>query len=547
MRRKILAAAALLLVPAALAATAPAAQIRWIGGDGNWSDDAEWSSPWADGNEAAFQGSQTANRGRTNLINVDGTYTPSSIAGGGGYGGKFLFYGTGDLVGPGSVIISGASYMYWQKDFSLTGTINVESRNNQYNIFGFVPTTAGAQLVQTINLGNSTAAGYYAILEGNTDADWSQTTINVSGNVDVPAGSNQYAYAGADFHLTTDVTFRFAKHYDPAYHAEARFNGNITGSDYDVSLIADLPYNTHNNYMFYLIGDLNWDVRNATKDDDVKLYVAPTDYATVFAGMRDNGGAFQINAGQVVWRNPANTADVSTLDLRFPLALNSGARDMSTVTTIQVNADGALKGDGTHTQVIHVNDGGTLYAVGTYTKQVTIHDGGTLAGDGTGSFSFTPIVEGGATISPGASVGVLGIGGAAGNLNVTGPAGLLIQVASAGMSPGVDFDQLAIGGSLTGLELIDLTVEFDDALTPDDLLGNVLAIVTVGAGDLSGLEFRSITLLSVNEIIADVTVESQQVLLGNFRSAAPEIPEPISAFLLAAGLPFVLGRRRRTG
>lgn len=502
-----------LLLAVALATPTSAVTYTWVGGDGSWSTAAEWSpaTGWVDGNTAYFDGASVPNRSRLNRVNVDGTYSPTLITGGGGYGGRFVFYGSGDLTGAAKVVITGANWQYWERDFSLTGSIDVISRNNQYNAFGFVPTVAGTQLNQTINLGDSNAAGYYAALEGNTNADWTPATINVGGNVIIGAGSSRYGYSGATFQLQKEVTFLMASHYDGV--SDARFNGDVTGSGYDLTLLGGVGYNTHNNYLCYLTGPLAWDVRNVNKNDDVKLIVVPANYTTAFAGMRDNGGAFNINSGEVVFRNTTDTANLTTLELTFPLRKNTTTRGLGSVTTINVGSGGSFGGTGSYTGTVNVNAGGAL--------------------------------------APGASPGILTITG-----NTAMASGSALQIELNGRNPGTGYDQLVVNGTVT---LNGPTLSAQLGFDPFPGSPDRFFIVANDAGDAITGTFAGLadgatvslgawgpywesyaTIGYFGDSLSGATTGGNDVVLYNLVL----IPEPAAAGLLLLGLA-ALARRRR--
>lgn len=142
----------------------------------------------------------------------------------------------------------------------------------------------------------------------------------------------------------------------------------------------------------------------------------------------------------------------------------------------------------------------------------------------------------GSTVSPGTSAGILSV---TGNLSFVPDSSLfptlIIEVIGGDEVPGVDYDRLAVSGTVTGLSNVDLVVDFSSFVS-GDTTGDVLTIVT-SSTNFVGQQFRSVGF--VGGSTADVNYLNGAITLTNV-----VIPEPSALSLLAIGGMGLLRRRR---
>jgi hypothetical protein len=133
---------------------------------------------------------------------------------------------------------------------------------------------------------------------------------------------------------------------------------------------------------------------------------------------------------------------------------------------------------------------------------------------GYGVFSNTAISVYSGTIDPGTTnVGILAVGG---SLTFYGAARLVIDVAGGGSTPSVDFDQLLVGGDLTGLTNVHLVVNVSAKAR---VRQSPMTIAHAG-NNLSGQSFRSTAVagnassLIVDTSSGDVVIRLSSLLTG---------------------------------
>lgn len=443
----------------------------WVGGDGDWLDETNWqnNTPWTDGSLADFNGAANDNRNRTNEIFIGLTGTPDNVAPSamqtrGGYGGVFAFSG-GDLTGTFDVAVGAGNPVVFRRAFSFDGTLNLANGAS----FTFAP-SAPATLTQTVNIPGS------ATLNDNANADWSGASIILDGSLSVPKTAE---LAGADITLTGNRTINLIARDVPAN----RFRGTASGG-YDLTL-------AWNNQGYAqtsgIAGALDYDVNDLTiTAGNATIMVAPSDWTTAFENI---GGMVKLDTVNFTPRNSADTANLSTLDLHFPLAINSNV------------------------------------ALGSVTA-IDVQDGGVLGGTGPVGATINVMSDG--IVNPGSSVGTL---------TVTGPttfaSGSTLQIEIAGEDPG----QYDVFDSTSDVVINpDSTLElvFIDGYTPSPLGTSFMDVLNWGTltGTFDHYLITGTTALHVDASLLYTTGELRL------------IPEPTSLALLGFASLLMLRRHR---
>jgi hypothetical protein len=177
-----------------------AATVSWNAGDGTWnSTNQTWtnSAVFATGDTARFSGGELPNRNRTNLITIDASgVSPAAVQSDGGFSATFNFTG-GDIL-TGSVTTGTSNNLLFSRDgsYSFGGGLTsgslityqpaLTNANQTLQLgtstittagFYFFPAQAGTKLNNTINLTGSASTNFWS----SANADWSATTVNVTG------------------------------------------------------------------------------------------------------------------------------------------------------------------------------------------------------------------------------------------------------------------------------------------------------------------------------------------------------------------------------
>ena len=146
------------------------------------------------------------------------------------------------------------------------------------------------------------------------------------------------------------------------------------------------------------------------------------------------------------------------------------------------------------------------------------------------------------SLSPGLTSGATGVLNVTGDVSFGSSGQLVIDVIGGGATAGVDYDQLAIGGTGSNLGNTTLVVNVSDLLITSDLAGDSLTIMTTFGDDLTGEMFDSV--MFSGKWVASVEYLSNSIVLSNFA----QVPEPGTGLLLLFGLGLVRRvRRRREG
>ncbi len=248
-----------------------------------------------------------------------------------------------------------------------------------------------------------------------------------------------------------------------------------------------------------------------------------TDGVTSYGFTKSGGGLMRVQG--------AGTYEGSTTVLGGILEFNS-LTGLGTTSAISVAGGAQLK----------LAAGGT----NNYTFKSDVSGGGTILSTGGAGAGSNTLTLQGSSISPGASPGILSIGG---NLALAkdgsefSALNIEIDSGNGGAAPvaGTHFDRLAVTGTLAGLANTNLVVDIDPSVVLADLAGDTLVIATFAtssAGTFDNLVSNVVTFTDPNWS-ALVTVDSTTVSLSQFQY----VPEPASLSLLGlAGL--FLGRRR---
>ncbi len=304
------------------------------------------------------------------------------------------------------------------------------------------------------------------------------------------------------------------------------------------------------------------DVGNATMTVDVGGFVSggggTGSTATLISGPLTLSGAAKFNIPQYAIGGQFSTA---CNVVYAPGAITGGANGFEKLGAGQMTIASASSYGGATTvsggSLVVTNTGG----LGT-TSSITVASGATLslvAGttnnwtskadlSGNGLISLTGGTSGnntfnaqGSAISPGASAGILSITGnlvlaldpgdssrSALNIEVTGGNG------AGNAAAGIDYDQLAVSGTVTGLanttaaSNADLNVNIS-GVTQADMNGDTLTILT-SSSNFAGLVFHQV---NVTGGTADVNYLNGSITLSNIQVSA--VPEPASLAVLGLG------------
>jgi fibronectin-binding autotransporter adhesin len=185
-----------------------------------------------------------------------------------------------------------------------------------------------------------------------------------------------------------------------------------------------------------------------------------------------------------------------------------------------------------------VGSGKTVTNNGTVNGSFTVASGGTLNGTGTVTGNLT--VASGGNVAPGNSPGVVTVNG-----NFDLQSGSTLNVELDGTSPGTEYDQLFVNGSVTLAGALNLTANFapvDGDLFfilvndgADAINGTFAGLLEGGTFNVSGQEYQ---------ITYQANFEDTPSLTGGNDVALVVVPEPAAALLGGLGLLGLLRRRR---
>ena len=216
----------------------------------------------------------------------------------------------------------------------------------------------------------------------------------------------------------------------------------------------------------------------------------------------------------------------------------SGASTYSGPTNV---LDGALFLNNTgalgQTSALHVGAGAVANLTsGVWTSKANLSGGGTISLAGGSTMTLQ-----GSEIAPGDSAGVLSVtGNLALDLDGAERSRLAIGIDGGGAIAGIDYDRLAVSGTITGLANADLFVDIAPTLGDADLAGDTLIIVT-SSSNFTGLSFNSVTF--ADGASGQVHYNNGSITIDNLVAPVPE-PAAAATLLLAAGMGLMRRRKR---
>lgn len=286
-----------------------AATVRWNGADGTWDFAAgEWlnGASFVNGDTAVFNGIETPNRGRTNLITVDANgVSPAAVQSDGGFSATFNFTG-GDIL-TGSVTTGTSNNLLFSRNgsYSFRGGLTsgslityqpaLTTANQTLQLgtgtittagFYFFPAQAGTKLNNTINLTGSGSTNFWS----SANADWSATTVNVTGANPINlgeatiSGGTPMVYNNLTMTLLNNAQFKMNTRAQTGSVPPA-FTGVVNGAHTLTTEVAS-------GYQGYSIigGNGNWGIAGLTKTGTGLLRLNAPEVV---------GDVLRINAGKV--------------------------------------------------------------------------------------------------------------------------------------------------------------------------------------------------------------------------------------------------------
>lgn len=287
---------------ALLFATGARAQsVSWNVGDGAWDYETEnWvgGALFEEGDAVNFDAATNTNsRSRINAITVDaGGVSPATVTAGGGYSARFAFYGGDILTGSFTTTTAENEILFYRDgSYSFDGGINsagvityapqLTTANQTLQLgtgdivtggFYFFPTESGTKLNNTIYLtgrsGNSPATFW-----SGANADWSETTVYVTGENHIDFGRASGAPAGAPAFVTNNLTLTLQDDATFRMSTRALTNPPNTPAPLTAVVTGDYTLTTEvgTGYQGYSIisGDGNWGIAGLTKTGAGVLYV----------------------------------------------------------------------------------------------------------------------------------------------------------------------------------------------------------------------------------------------------------------------------------
>jgi hypothetical protein len=282
------------------ASSASAQTVSWNVGDGAWD---YVTGNWADG--ALFENGDAVNfsaatnvssRSRINIITVDaGGVSPGVVTASGGYSARFEFYG-GDILTGSFTTTTAENEIRFYRDgsYSFDGGINsvgvvtyapqLSTANQTLQLgtgdittggFYFFPTESGTKLNNTIYLtgrpGNTNATFW-----SGANADWSETTVYVTGDNPIDFGRDASAPAGAPAFVTNNLTLTLQDNATFRMNTRTLTNPPNTPAPLTAVVTGDYILTTEvgTGYQGYSIisGDGHWDIAGLTKTGAGVLY-----------------------------------------------------------------------------------------------------------------------------------------------------------------------------------------------------------------------------------------------------------------------------------
>ncbi len=506
---------------------------RWGYSDGTWlvSDGANWlDGVWADGQTAQFNAWSSHNRNGNvapgaagvNEVVISGSVAPSAITFWANNGGATWNFSGGDITGPtgmtiddGDVNSNNHVWVYWARDFSFTGAVNI---NNWGTRFGFLPASS-TTISKTFNLAG---ANTLALLS-NANADWSGSTVNVGRNLLL--ATNDAVWTGMNLRLQDNYAIDFVHLPFNAAANTVNFNGTVSGATRTVSLTSGgsgASGRKLEDFTGTLSGGLAWNVSNVNQANGMTIRLAPNDYSTAFQSLAANGGAYNLNSGRLQPRDSANTTNLTTFDLYFPLNVNNSKLEVSSGNPTPANG-GQL---GTVTQV-NVKSGGFLGGIGTlYDTAITVDAGGILGGNLTvRNSSRTIAVNAGGRVAPGNSLGTVRLAA-----DTVFAAGGVLELEVDGSTG----DLLVIEGSATVVDLTAGTLRIVGSHSDSPILTLLDGATLVGTPEsfFGVLDYNGNTSYATPFALRGIAGNYQLEWRGDSLYIIQSIPEPASLALL---------------